>query len=623
MGVDETVTITSQPASEHDLQERKPPLSDRMLNGTRFWASRFFPWSADNGEVKMQDITKARYVPWLGLCAMILSGMTILFSWIVLKVINGHVQKEESYLKPASWLSAILSGNSVLLHIALSEGVTTAWWFMASRKNATVRDIHDMWSMGQSLSAVLLAGKRFNYVALATLFVASIPLNGFLLQNAITTVPSVLNTPDIQINIGMVNEWPTGFSAYLSGGSFIRYGDVFGEAMQLIDGDQGTYWDDTYLNWADDPDSGLCGGFDTSGTCTGRIIAPGFFSDCTTSYAHYNMDPKDHPNQTFTRTVLSTRIDWDVETPTVFKFSSVLKYLPACDAQYLVRNCTFRAARISYPFEVFPADQLGNHAILKKNLGSNSGFNLVSLNVNSTYEDDIFVSHLESASDVDSASSTFGGVAHYLQSVFNAEMEWSWNGSIWSINTTGRQAETALLDTAKISYGNDTSNYGPTSVSDPNFCKNTLWNMQAYDSNHTLIEDEMRDRLRNLMFISSVYQYEYNLMMDVSIPAYQTVVGERTAPVLRYKVVYRYWAGSLAVTTVIILMITPTFWGFWRLRGKVTLSPVDTAAALDAPLVHTSNEVGDPRSRLKEIGARPLYSAGRGGSGSTLVTSSC
>jgi hypothetical protein len=178
MGVDEAVTVTSQPASEHDLQEQKPPLSDRMLNGTRFWASRFFPWSADNGEVNIQDVAKAQYVPWLGLCAMILSGMTILFSWIVLKVVNGHVQKEESYLKPASWLSAILSGNSVFLHIALSEGVTTAWWFMASRKNTTVRDIHDMWSMGQSLSAVLLAGKRFNYVALANLFVASIPLNG-------------------------------------------------------------------------------------------------------------------------------------------------------------------------------------------------------------------------------------------------------------------------------------------------------------------------------------------------------------------------------------------------------------------------------------------------------------
>ena len=64
-------------------------------------------------------------------------------SWIVLHVIDGQPQIEASYLKPASWLSIILSASSVLLHIALSEAVTTAWWFAASRKKATTRDIYD------------------------------------------------------------------------------------------------------------------------------------------------------------------------------------------------------------------------------------------------------------------------------------------------------------------------------------------------------------------------------------------------------------------------------------------------------------------------------------------------
>lgn len=180
MGSDSTVIVSMKaaPGSETDLRQQKPPLQHRFIEATRFWASRFFPWTTDNSEVKLQDVTKARYVPWLGLVALVTSGLTILFSWIVLRVIDGRQQILASYLKPASWLSAILSANSVLLHIALSEGVTTAWWFTASRKNATVRDIHDVWSMGQSLSSVLLSGKRFNYVALATLFVASIPLNG-------------------------------------------------------------------------------------------------------------------------------------------------------------------------------------------------------------------------------------------------------------------------------------------------------------------------------------------------------------------------------------------------------------------------------------------------------------
>jgi len=87
--------------------------------------------------------------------------MTVLFSWIVLHVINDRPQIQSSYLKPASWLSAILSGNSVLLHIALSEGLTTAWWFTASRKNATIRDIHEAWAQGNSLAAVFQSGRRF------------------------------------------------------------------------------------------------------------------------------------------------------------------------------------------------------------------------------------------------------------------------------------------------------------------------------------------------------------------------------------------------------------------------------------------------------------------------------
>ena len=120
--------------------------------------------------------------------------MAILFSLIVLVVIDLATQKESAYLKPASWLSAILSGNNFLLHIALSEGVTTAWWFPASPKTAQVRDIHDTWSMGQSHSAVLLSGKRFDYVVLATLFVVSIPLNGGIYPANSVVVPNCVQS---------------------------------------------------------------------------------------------------------------------------------------------------------------------------------------------------------------------------------------------------------------------------------------------------------------------------------------------------------------------------------------------------------------------------------------------
>jgi Protein of unknown function (DUF3176) len=48
-------------------------------------------------------------------------------------------------MRPASWLSALLSANGIFLHFALEEGLTVAWWYRASMPDATVRELHDAW----------------------------------------------------------------------------------------------------------------------------------------------------------------------------------------------------------------------------------------------------------------------------------------------------------------------------------------------------------------------------------------------------------------------------------------------------------------------------------------------
>ena len=134
MGFDSPIVVVTEPADDHDIRQQTPPLQHRIAEDAHFFASRFFPWSADSGEVKIQDVTRARYIPWLSLFALLASASSILCSWIVLHVIEGRPQIQASYLKPASWLSAILSANSGLLHIALSEDVTTAWWVYSISK---------------------------------------------------------------------------------------------------------------------------------------------------------------------------------------------------------------------------------------------------------------------------------------------------------------------------------------------------------------------------------------------------------------------------------------------------------------------------------------------------------
>ncbi|KIW72176.1 hypothetical protein PV04_00393 [Phialophora macrospora] len=613
MGAGETVIISSYPPTEHDLQQKTPRLPRRVVNDTRFWASRFFPWSADKAEVKIQDITKARYVPWLGIGALVLSGMTILFSWIVLKVIDGHMQKDGRYLKPASWLSVILSANSVLLGFAISEGITIAWWYTVSRTNATIRDIHEAWSLGSSIFAAIRAGKRFNYVALATIFVASIPLNGVLLQNAITTVPGThVNTT--MITIGMATELPRGFSASLSGGSVSTYSDTFSQALTWIDLDVGVIGaDNMWFNTPIQSGSGSCGADDLLGTCTGRAHTYGFGADCTDSSEPYDIDPKSHNGQPFPATIFSSKVGWDVNTPGEFNLTLRLKNTTDCVGHYAVRNCIFRAAQLSYPIQLIPLSKTGPKSNLR-GYGEEFPTNVLGLDPNTSFYDDQVLSYLTVPSEANSTNSTFGGVVDYLQTVYDAELIWDWDGTRWHVNATGKPAENAVITSFFLNenyYTDDNrteSEFPTSSLEDPDYCKNTLFLYQI--DGRIMLEDQIKDRLRNTMFLSGVMVNSFALVDWFT----QNVTVNRTADVAIYKIIYGYWAGSLAVTVTVIFMVIPTFWGFWLLSGKLTMSPIDTATVLEAPLVRSENCINDSKARLKEIGSRPLHPMRRDGS---------
>ena len=44
---------------------------------------------------------------------------------------------------PASWLSALIFVNSILLHITVADGMAIAWWFKATRPETTVANLHE------------------------------------------------------------------------------------------------------------------------------------------------------------------------------------------------------------------------------------------------------------------------------------------------------------------------------------------------------------------------------------------------------------------------------------------------------------------------------------------------
>ena len=132
------------------------------------------------------------------------------------------------------------------------------------------------------------AGGAFNYIALATLFASSIPLNGkrdlaptcgdlllnlragLLLQNAITTYPSTY-TNKTTLHVGMYPNLPVGFSAKLYSDIVSPYSDTFRIAIGIIGDNSGLSVGHTYYNPIGYENAGGCGDDDLSGVCTSNV----------------------------------------------------------------------------------------------------------------------------------------------------------------------------------------------------------------------------------------------------------------------------------------------------------------------------------------------------------------
>lgn len=52
-----------------------------------------------------------------------------------------------------------------------------------------------------------------------------------------------------------------------------------------------------------------------------------------------------------------------------------------------------------------------------------------------------------------------------------------------------------------------------------------------------------------------------------------------------YKIEYSYLFTSTAITLSLVVLIMPTFVGWWELGRSVTLNPIETAKAFEAPLL--------------------------------------
>jgi len=506
--------------------------------------------------------------------------------------------------------------------------------------------------MGTSTVAVLLSGKKFNYVAMATIFVATVPLNGFLLQNTISLVPGTeLNHTTLHVPV--VQQLPLGFSATMTNGSVESLSDGLLSATTSLDGlaklPPGVF----SLMVANDFNDVGCANKDNSAVCKTNIIIPGFSMNCTTDMTEsYDLRPSQHSHEsTYRVRVFSSSVTWNVSDPNLISLDMMYKPNSTCQGSFLRTSCQLRAASMSLPVQIN-----GDQGFYVGTDYSATAYAspVISIDANYTLNKTKSIGITPEYTDEGQQNTTYGGIAQWLGQRYNGSIDWTLKDGSWSSNRSGMMANTYAFNNAiyfpdkdgnPIYYedGNNTKVPLPFNPKPDNasWCDNTYsgldWLSDSYSAGPA---DALFYTLNQLMLGASAAQFTtqwnnndtimdtwYNLpspadseffTKEFNAESITVLKADQTQSILRYEIRYAYWGASVAVTVGVVLMIIPLFYGFWHLDRRATLSPFETAAAFNAPGLVDADMKKGTSVLLKEIGKRPVHAGGPGSSTTSL-----
>ena len=95
---------------------------------------------------------------------------------------------------------------------------------------------------------------------------------------------------------------------------------------------------------------------------------------------------------------------------------------------------------------------------------------------------------------------------------------------------------------------------------------------------------------------------DINRWLDPGVPVNQTVtaVQKKTQNVFHSEL--SWYTGAAVLQLMAVLLISPLFWGFWRLGCNVTMSPFSVALAFDSQILKDVNSAKGARGVVEELG---------------------
>jgi hypothetical protein len=89
----------------------------------------------------------------------------------------------------------------------------------------------------------------------------------------------------------------------------------------------------------------------------------------------------------------------------------------------------------------------------------------------------------------------------------------------------------------------------------------------------------------NYTTVNNSTGYSLILFNSTRFPASRIIDMDVVQSVQVYRVSYPFLGGAIAVILLAVFLVVPLFYGFWRLGRRTTLSPLEVATALRAPLL--------------------------------------
>ena len=330
-----------------------------------------------------------------------------------------------------------------------------------------------------------------------------------------------------------------------------------------------------------------------NGSCSVTLKHVGFQQTCNDSLVPYDLPLNNHSSlEGGSNTILSVDISWNASHANQVKVSTLYKPDSACSGNYQVRNCTLDMAVVSNPVSVYfnTSNDWAWSYYLYQDTGSTAHRNLTGNEYIPSP-----VEHL--LPDLDNSTTTvFGGIAEALKSYYDSSITLSATKNGTSLDINGVWAQ--QIQPASSGWNDDGTPVVLANQCNQNFSQFELYNNPS---------DAILDDIRTTLFYTSIYASDYS-------DGVATAQNSQTLPVVldeitvnEYQVLWRYWGGSVAITMAIVLFILPTFYGFWTLARRTTLSPFETARAFHAPILHDAPRDLDTKMLLKQVGGKNVH----------------